>query len=90
VFWRIGGHRCAQACADPTAVCRVLSPTVVAGAPVLVGRDEAVGSQVRRWGQRQEGLAQVVRDLRRESGARRGRWQVVLGGFGGCLPEHMS
>lgn len=30
--------------ADPTGVCRIRSPTVVAGVPCLVGRDEAMGA----------------------------------------------
>jgi hypothetical protein len=39
---------------------RVLSPTVVAGVPFLVGRDEAMGWLVWRWEQSQKGLGQVV------------------------------
>jgi hypothetical protein len=73
--------------AGPTVVSRVLSPTVVAGVPFLVGRDEAMGLLVRHWEQSEEKLGQVVPGKRQESWTRRGHREVALGGSGGCVPE---
>ena len=74
--------------AEPTGVFRVLRPSVVAGVPLLVGRDKEMGWLVRRWGQSQEGLGQVGLGVRQDPWARRGRRQGALGGSGGCVPEH--
>ena len=52
------GAQVRKGVAAPTGVCRVRRPAGVAGVPVLVGRDEAMGWLVRRWEQRKEGLGQ--------------------------------
>ena len=52
------GGRGLTGVADPTGVCSVRSPTVAAGVPCLVGREEAMGWLVRRWKASQAGLGQ--------------------------------
>lgn len=60
------GSQARNGVADPRGVFRVRSPTVVAGVPFLVERDEDMGVQMRRWEQSQEGLGQVGLDAREE------------------------
>ena len=69
--------------ADPTRGGRVLSPTVVAGVPALVGRDEAMGRLLRHSEPSHVSLGQVRLGMRQSPWVRRGRRQVALGGSGG-------
>jgi hypothetical protein len=69
--------------ADPTAVCRVLSPTVAAGMPGLPGRDEATGWLVRAGQRAKRGLAAGAGGRCYEPGVAdsRWRWQAPGGVF---------
>ncbi len=71
--------------ADPPGVCRVLSLTVVAGVPFLVGRDEARGFWCGAGSRAHRGLVRWCWACSHRHGqgvaAGRGRWEAPEGAF---------